>query len=626
MSLTVRLQPSNTILPDKPARRAARTAHALLILAIWLGLPVSGVGQSPSGTADFSRGPKEFPIVLRPYFASSVMPLDLSNSQKLTGMIQDGKLRLSLSGLSAAVKDNNLDIVGARFGLSFAATDELRAKGGGAPRGGAGIQIPSSLFAGAIGAGVGSTGGIGGGSGAGGITGGARAVTVRPTGSFDPSFILNFSMDRTASPLNTVRVSGIPNVITATTALQTRYVQAFTSGTSLSISFNNQRQSSTQQYLRFNPSFVSSFSFSFSQQLLNGFGWAVNRRFLSVARNGREIANQTLRLQINATLAGAKSLYWDLVAAQDTVRVAEKSLAVAQQLYEDNKARYEIGTVAGIDVVTVESEVAARKRDLVIAQTNLQVTQERVKTVISREMDRALAGATIETVDPLPKPKDADIPRLSDAMAAAMKNRPEVLQAEGNLLNQAVAIKYSRNLLKPTLSIFGLWSASGLNGDRFVPDPSGSTLIELPGGMTQAWRQVFNLNFPEYAFGFSFTIPLFNRSAQADSLRARQEQRQMETGLQGTRNDIALEVRQAVIGLVQAKARVEAAQMSVGLTEQLLKAEEERLLSGLSTPYNVIRIQRDVLVAQLSEVNASAAYARALVELDRATGVLDAKD
>jgi outer membrane protein TolC len=206
-----------------------------------------------------------------------------------------------------------------------------------------------------------------------------------------------------------------------------------------------------------------------------------------------------------------------------------------------------------------------------------------------------------------------------------MKNRPEIHQAEGNLLIQAVAIKFARNQLKPTLTLFGLYSAAGLYGDRTIADPSGGPDIRLPGGLLQAMHQVFAFNYPEYAFGFSFSIPLLNRSAQADSMRARLEQRQAETALQGTRSDIALEVRTAVIGLMQAKAQVEAAHKAADLTDQQLKAEQEKLLSGLSTPYNVIQIQRDLLVAQLNEVQARASYAKALVELDRSTGILESK-
>jgi outer membrane protein TolC len=134
---------------------------------------------------------------------------------------------------------------------------------------------------------------------------------------------------------------------------------------------------------------------------------------------------------------------------------------------------------------------------------------------------------------------------------------------------------------------------------------------------------VRRFDFPEYAFGFSFSVPLNNASARADSTRARLEQKQDEVALQQTRNRIALEVRKALIGLVQAKAQVAAAREAASLSARTLAAEETRLQSGYSTSYDVVRRQRDLLAAQLAEVQARASYAKALVELRRSTGALD---
>ncbi len=537
--------------------------------------------------------------------------------------ILDGKLHLSLTRLREAVLRNNLDIASATYNTQFAETDVLRANGGGAPRGAPGVQIPSGLFAGALGTGVGAGTGLGGFGSAGGISGGARAVSVSPRGTFDPSFIMNFSVDRTTSPLNTIRVSGVPTVITSTTALQTRYAQAFTTGTSFSVTLNNQRQASTQQFLRFNPSAVSSFSFSFTQQLLNGYGREVNRRFIEVARNERQITQEAYRQQVATTLSQALDTYWDLVAARDNVRLADKSLAVARQLQADNKVREEIGKISYLDVVTSESEAAARQRDLVIAQTTRQMREVELKNVLSREIDPVLGGIEIEPGDPLPSPQESDVPKYSEALATAIRSRPELRQAEGNILNQAAAIKYARNLLLPSLTLFGLYSGSGLWGDRTITDPAGGAPIVLPGGIWRALRQVGAFDFPDYAFGLSLSIPLMNRSAQADNIRTRLEQKQAETDLQQTQTQIAIEVRQALIGLVQAKAQVEAASKASELSGQILAAEEERLLSGVSTPYDVILRQRDLISAQSAEVQARANYAKALVEIRRSMGVLD---
>jgi outer membrane protein len=599
-----------------------------LARSVFLGalfFTASGAAQEPTTLP--GNGSGESASLLRrligTYRPQQTGPAQLSNTQDLTQMIQSGTIRLSMAQLRKAVRDNNLDITSASYNKFFGETDVLRARSGGAPRGAPGVEIPSALFAGALGAGVGDTGGLGGFGSAGGISGGARAVTVRPRGTFDPALLMNFSVDRTTAPLNTIQVSGIPTVTTATTALQARYSQAFTTGTSFSVSFNNQRQSSTQRFLLYNPNIVSSFSFSFTQQILNGFGRAVNRRFLDVAENGRKITHEAYRQQVITTLAQAQSLYWDLAAARDNVRVAEKFLEVAHQLYQDNKVREEVGRLSYLDVVTTEAEAAARQRDLVIAQANRQMREVELKNMLSRQIDAELGRADIDTADPLPEPKDADIPKLGDAMSTALQNRPELRQAEGNILNQSIAIKFAKNNLKPTLILFGLFSTAGLYGDRTIQDPLTGANIILPGGIGQAWRYAFTGAYPEYAVGFSFSISLRNRSAQADNVRARLEQRQAETGLEQTRSRIAFEVRKAVIGLVQAKAQTEAARKASDLSGQLAAAEEEKLSSGVSTPYDVIRRQRDLLAAQFAEVQAKANYAKALVEVRRSMGVLD---
>ncbi len=611
-------------------RYAARGRHAasyvlfsfVVFLLSSLRAPAQ---QQTSAKPDFSKDPDLFPRFYRAYSPRTVPDPQLSNEPSVTRLLVAGKLRLSLASLSQAVKDNNLDLMAAGFSNSFAETDLLRAKGGGAPRGAPGVQIPSTLFSGAIGAGLGNAGGLGGFGSAGGISGSARAVTVRPSGTLDPTFLLNLSIDRSSSPLNTIRVSGTPTVTTSTTALQARYVQAFTTGTTISVTFSNQRQSSTQEFLLYNPAFVSSFQFSFTQPLLNGFGWAVNRRFMLVAKEGLQIAKEYYRQQVSTVLAQAQKTYWDLVAAQANVAVAERSLAVAQKLFDDNKMREKIGKVSRLDVIQSESEVAARQRDLVVAQMNLQTTEVTLKDLLTKQIDAALGSALIETTDVLPEPKDSDIPKLKDALATALSSRPELRQDEGNIAIQGVAIRYAKNLLKPSLSIFGLFGTSGLYGDQVIDGPGVSNPIVLPGGIGQAFRQVFNARYPEYAFGLSLTIPLLNRSGQADNIRGRLEERQAEIGMQQDRSQVTLEVRNALIALVQAKAQVEAAHQAVVLSAETSSAEEQRLLSGVSTPYDVIQRQRDLLAAQLAEVQARAMYAKALVELDRSTGVIDTK-
>jgi outer membrane protein TolC len=597
-------------------RLFGRPVRVALLLGI---LPAAAPAEEPA--RDLSRNTEWFPRVYRPYVMRPIPEPEFTNPEGLLRPREGGTLRLSLDRLETSVRENNLDILFSRNAARYAETDTLRVKGGGAPRGGAGVQIPSGLFAGAIGAGVGGAGGLGGFGGVGGITGGARQVFGFPRGSYDPTLALGFSVDRTTSPLNSVVVSGIPEVSTRSTALLARYSQAFTTGSSLSVSFNNMRQSSTQRFLLYNPAFVSQLSVSVTQQLLSGSGRRIGRRFLDVVKNEKAVMKEGVRLQVSTTLARAQGAYWDLVAARESLRVAEQSVAVAERLLGDTRIKDEFGAASGLDVVTAESEVAARRRDLVTARTTLEMREMDLKNLISRDPGQ-WDSVRIEPSAALPDPRDGDIPVLDEALDLAMRHRPEIVQAETGLRTQEIAVRYGKDLLRPSLLVFATFNSSGLYGDRRIPDIDGVPVL-YPGGMSQALRQVRGWSYPEYAVGFSFSINIRNRAAEADYHRARREKAQNETALERTRNAITLEVRRVLIDLAQSRARVEAALEAERLSGDVLAAEEARLEEGAAVPYDVIRRQREHRAARLAAVEARAAYAKALVELKRATGTLD---
>jgi len=595
--------------------------RSLCLCLIFIGFATQALSQSLKMLPDLSDNPEWFPRFYKPYLMRKIPEAEFSNSESLQQLIHGGKLRISLAQVQTAVRDNNLDILSLNTTARYAQTDMLRVKGGGAPRGGAGVQIPASLFAGAIGAGVGGATSLGSFS-SGGITSGARQVFGVARGSYDPILLLGFSIDRTSSPLNSIVISGLPEVATNSTAFQTRYAQAFSTGSSFSISFNNMRQSSTQRNLLYNPDFVSQLTISFTQNLLSGFGKTVGRRFFEVAKNEKQIMQETVRLQTNTTLAQAQNAYWDLVAARDNVRVAQQSLDVAQGFLQDTRTKEEIGTASGLDVVTANAEVAARQRDLLNAEAVMQTREADLKNIISKDLTKLIGSIQIEPADALPEPKENDIPRLNDALTAAMSNRPEIRQSEVNLLIQDIAIRYAKDLLRPSLLFFANFNSSGLYGNRTIQTADGTTMV-IPGGMSQAMRQVRSWSYPEYAVGFTFSLNIRNRAVEADTYRAKLEKQQTETGLQRTRNAIALEVRKAMIGLVQSKAQVEAAQKAAELSSQVLAAEQARLIEGTAIQYDVIRRQRDLQTAQFAEVQARANYAKALVEIARATGALE---
>ena len=551
-----------------------------------------------------------FSGIFRMFQSKTVPPLVLENSPRIENLILGGKLDLSLSDALALALENNLDVAVQRYIPEFSQTDILRTQAGQSPRGFAGGTTPGGLTSGALGAGISGTSAGSGVGSAGGITGGGGAVQVGSTGNFDPMLNVNFSYDRITSPLNTSIVSGIYNVFGQTTAFTASYAQLFSPGTSFSLTLNGQHQNSTQENLLFNPASVTRFALGVNQPLLNGFGRLYNERYIIVTRNNTKVAEDVFRLQVITTVVAVENAYWDLAALQESVKVAEQALTVARQLYKDNQTRLDIGTMSPLDVISAESEVAAADRDLTVAKTNLQLQEATLKNMLVKKVSPALDSAVIVLRDAMPEPRTADIPDLNKALAAAMESRPELQQADINLKNQDISNYFTDNTLKPSLSVFGFYAGSGLQGTR-----AGSS-----SGLTDALAQSFEATYPEYAGGFSLNIPIRNRTAQADSLRSQLEKNQLLISQQRSRNTIAMEVRKAIIGLIQGKAQVEAAHKAASLAREMWEGEKVKLEEGASTSYQVILRERDYITARYAEVSAMVAYSKAIVEMDRAMG------
>lgn len=598
----------------------------ILACGIFLG-PTSLSGQqsapvSPT-TLDYT-GNRSFPNLLEPYSPPFVPEPPMSNSERIHSLIRAGKLYLSLEDAIALALENNLDLAVARYQPAFAQTDLLRARSGGATRGVSGAFQSQALFAGAIGGGVSGFSG-GGTGGAGGAFGGGGAINVGSVGCCDPTAGFSFGWDRRTTPLGITIVNGVPFLTTQLTNYQGFFGQGFLTGTSYVFALGGNRQSTTSLTSLFDPQVPTGMTIGLNQRLLNGFGYRANARFIRIARNDLKISDSVFRQQVITTISQVLTLYWDLVSFRENVRVAEKALGLAQKTLSDNKRQVEIGTLAPIEVVRAESEVAARQQDLIVAQTSLRQQQELLKTALSKQVDAELANVAVEPTDQLPEPKPEDVPPLDEALREAVKNRPEIEQADLNLRNQAITIQATRNALLPFLDAFATYAPEGLWGNRVIRAPGqgfipGPVIGVQPGGVFQSLSQTFHGRFPDYSFGMQLTIPIRNRTAQADAARAFLEERQLRTQLQQKKNQVAQDVRNAEIAVTQAKAQIEAAQKAVILAQRTLDAEQKKFQLGESTVFMIIQAQRDLATAGGNEVKARSAYAKALTQFAQATG------
>src|SRR5437667_3507596 len=565
---------------------------------------------SPPYLPHYMTGPSWFPGLFSPYKQEPIRPPVMENSPRLHDLIRNGKLRLSMADALALAIENNLDIAVQRFVHPFAETDVLRASSGQAARGIPGALVPGGLTQGALGVGGNQFQRAGGVGSAGGISGGGGAVQIPQVGTFDPSVTINFSLDRTSSPLNTLQVAGVPQVNTTSTAFSSSYTQLFPTGTSFTYNLNGIRQNSTQQYLLYNPAVISRFTVGINQPLLSGRGVLPNKRFIMVAANNMRTSDELLRAQVTATVVQVENAYWNLAAANEAILAAEQTLEVAQRLDDDTKGKLEVGTVAAIELASTGSAVAAAQRDLIVAQTDFQLQQAQFKKLLSKRTDPELDAATVDTTDELPEPNQRDVPELKTALAAALEERPELRITQQDLANQDISARFTRDALLPSVHVFSLYAGAGLAGDN----------SNLTGGTGKSLYQGFSAQYPEYASGLSMVIPLRNRAAQADNLRARLEQQQLQVSAQRLKQQVELEVREAMVSLTQGKAQVQAANEAVKLASRVLDGERARLESGVSTTYNVILRQRDLAAARQAQITSSVAYAKALVDMHRSTG------
>jgi outer membrane protein TolC len=562
-------------------------------------------GSSVRGEAtrfDYSNS-HSFPNIFSPYSAPFVPEPLLDNSRRLQNLIVDGKLVLALDDAIALALENNLDIAVARYNLPIAQTDLLRAKGGGATRGVAGSYQSTTLFSGSLGGGVGS-GGSGGGSGAGGTLGGG-INGVSSAGCCDPSLYVGYGWSNAITPLNYTVVSGVPIETTHQAVVQAGYSQGFLTGTSFSVGEYSYRLSSNTTTSLFNPEVVSGLSVGFSQNLLNGFGARANARFIRIARNDVKYSMSVFRQNVINSVAAVMTTYYDLLADQETIRVAQEGLEYAQKLLEGNQAELKIGAVAQYDVLRSQEEVAARQQDLLAAQNVFSQDAQSLKAKISKSFNEELATVEIAPSDRLPEPHPDDVPALAEALRQAASHRPEIEQAELNLRNQEYTIQGTRNALLPSLQVFASYSLAGLGG-----------------ALGPTFANVFQNDYPNLSYGVQLGIPFRNRTAQADAARAVLEQRQLQMKLQDAKNQAVWDVSKAVSAVQQARSTLDATLKLAAVTRQVLGMEQQKFTLASATVEDVITAQRNLATAEGNVVRDRAAYAKALIQYEQATGTL----
>jgi outer membrane protein len=593
----------------------------------------------PVHLKDYSIPRSAFPQVLQPYKPVDVAQPNLGNSPRIDSLMRDGKIYLSIDDAVALALENNLDLDIARYNLNIAEADLLRAKSGASILG-----VNTGIVQNTPGGGVGGLGGTVG-SGTGGTTvaaGGAGTGTNglvsstlgvgSPIISFDPQLTGTFQLDKN----NTESVSllspapgGVVSQNTYTSDIA--YTQGFHWGTTLTAGFNNTHVTTNSTVSLLGPQLGSNFQFRITQNLLQGFGSLPNTRFIRIARNNREISDVAFRLQVITTVDQIENMYWDLVFAYENVRVQQESLTYAQKALDDSKRQAQVGTAPPIQVVSAQSTVATGQQNLIVAQNNLQLQQLLMKNALSRSIeDPVLAEADVVPTSSVQVPEQEPVIPIQDMINDAMHHRAELVESRIDLNSRDINTKAVRNSMLPTLDAFAYYGGSGVggdlnalcqqNGNPCLPPPIFHGANSLSYGSTL--NQLVNANAPDKGVGLTLTIPIRNRLAQSNQVRAELEYRQAQVRELQLENQVRIEVRNAQFDVKQNRAAVQSAQYAVDFARQTLDADLQKLKVGLTTQTAILQDAATLTTGESNLVSAKAAYEKSRIELDRATGLL----
>ena len=565
---------------------------------------------------------------ISPYIGENVAEPVLTNSPRLDRMMRDGKLYLSLKNAIALALENNLDLAIARYNLPIADADLLRTKAGGSFLG-----VNTGLVQGTLGGGVGGYGAGAPGAGAGGTTGGAGGAGAgasglvqstlgggTPVASYDPAVNVNMGIEHLTSPLSDTRTYGIPSWQLNTAQVNATYSQAFPTGTTISFAFDNNRQTTNSPYTLLSPALNTYYRFSFQQQLLAGFSFGPNLRYLRIAKNNKKISDIAFKSQVIATVTQIENMYWDLVSAYEQARVNEQSLAFANQTLENAKKQLQLESIPEMDVMKAEAEVSKRDQDLTVARTTLQLQESLMKNALTKSLDDPILGEMpVVPTDRLQTANTEASEPILDLIAEGLQNRPELLETDIDLANRQISRKAERNALLPTLSLVGFYGGTGLAGEVNSISTVGNT-SSSPTDLLGGWQSAFNNSSPDYFVGLNLNIPFRNRVAKADQYRSELEYRQASLRKEQLKKQIRIEVRNAQYALEQSRARVDSARKAADLAQRTFDITKKEQKLGAGSSYQTMAAQRDLSMAQLDLVTAMTAYQKARVELDRATG------
>jgi outer membrane protein TolC len=441
----------------------------------------------------------------------------------------------------------------------------------------------------------------------------------RAVGVYKPALFSTFTRSNaTAPPTSFLTSTGVAVTSSANLGSSAGVNQNVKwGGGNYSVSFDGSRGTSNASGNQFNPQLDSNLNFVYNQPLLRNFRIDNFRNQVMQAENVRHVADIQLQQRITQTSRNVRAAYLDLVGAIAGLGVAQQSLELAQQSLKDNRKRLEVGTMAPIDIVASEAEVASNEENVIVAQASIQTAEDQLRALI---MNPSQADFWTQSFQPTDQPQlRATAINVDEAITNALANRTDMQQARKNLESTDITLKFTADQKLPAVDLQARYGVTGIGGTQFQYDQNTfppTVLNSTQRGFGDVLHDVFGNNFRSWSFAVNFSYPLGTSVADAALAQGRLQRQQQVTGIRDLELQIATQVRQAGRNVNTNLKRVEATTKARELAERRLEAEEKRFTVGLSSTFELVQAQRDLARARQNELSATIDYNRSLVDFE----------
>ena len=437
--------------------------------------------------------------------------------------------------------------------------------------------------------------------------------------AYTPNFVSTINTSDSTQP-STSFLSGSATGITNGRSVFNFGVQSLTNwyGGSYDVRWNNSRNTTNNAFSTFDPQLNASISATFQQPLLRDFRIDGARQQLIVSQKNKEITDTQLQQSITQTTRTVRNAYYDLVGAIGNLEVQRQSLQLAQQSLKDNRARVEIGTMAPLDIVQAEAEVATREEAVILAEAAIERQQDVLRALIFNPSSPDFWNARIEPTDTV-----TFVPTKVDTAAAvqtALSQRTDLMNARKNLEISDVNARFFRNQSLPGVTASVNYNASAIAGTQVTrardPNtglPTGAIVSSLEKSFFSGLGSAFSGDFPGWSLQFDISYPIGKSTQEAQLARTRLQQTQQQRQLSSLEMAITNQVREAARNVETNAKRVDATRSSRVLAERRLEAEEKKYQAGMTQNFFVLQAQRDLVIARNNELLALVEYAKSVV-------------